>query len=620
MIKQRLFIPLFSFTLVACESSNNGGQLEDLADEATAPTVIAFAPDTEEDERIEPDTTPRITFSEKINLDSVIKDGVELRFVDVAFSDSPLSDDNAPLLFNEQLAPTFEETLVRSEDPQTGLDVDVVATIASIQTRDRQLSLGASYELQINTSVKDRSGIASINPVTNESTTGNFLERTESRFYATSDGSWASSTLLPVGLSRDVAIVKSASNPVNKHSTYWTEPTNDTPASFKVISFDTASARWHHPLNRSLINTPLTLTPPANTQGDFTKPSAAFGTESVLATWLQLESGSGNQRLYLSYFSGASANEVAFSPPLATATTNILDTQLLHRNDGRFGVAWVEQNGNNYRVMFAVYDPSLALGNRLSAGVEIKAASNPISNLTVTDNHHFGVLKWLANNNGVRQVNAALIDRALAVNTDSMFSTLLSHDALNVKAAISKNGDGYLTWQQHDNTRFNVWRSRIEARQFNAAELVEFDNTYDAITPAVAYCRNGLATFFWAVRQNNQLTIQSSMLDIQLNGWTQAQNRQAFSSPADVDIEASYDQACNLVAAWGGTGTNTTATYYSVLTKTWASNSPLTSQASSSSGLSLTPLDTRGRYAISMTERNASSNLLTPTTSLFSAN
>lgn len=618
-MKQRLFIPLFSLSLVACESANDGGQLDDLADENQEPSVISFTPDAEEDERIEPDTTPKITFSEQMNLDSIINDGVELRFVDVAFSDAPLSDENAPILFSEELAPEFEETLVRSEDPQTGLDIDVVATVATVQTSDRQLSLGASYEVLVNTTVKDRSGIASTNPVTSESTTGNFINRSESRFYVTSDGNWRGSEPLPISLSRDVAVVKSASNPLNKHVSYWSEPATDVPASLSVMSLDQGNGRWHHPLDDSLINVPLTLNPPANTQGDFVKPSVSFGNEDLLISWLQLETGTGNQRLYLSYFSSDSTNETELSIALATPTTNILDVQLLHRTDGRFGLAWIEQDGVNYRVMLTTYDPSLALGGRLGASAEIKSSTSPISGLSATDNHNFGVLKWVLNINGVRQVNAAFIDRELATSTGTIFSSPSIHDALNIKAAISQNGEGYLTWQQHDNARFNIWRSRIEAQRFNEPELVEFDNSFDAITPSVAYCRDGLASFFWAVRQNDQLTVKSSMLDIQLEGWTPAEDRQSFSSPNNIDIEANYDQACNLIAAWGGSGTNTSATYYSVLTKEWSSNSLITSQASSSSGLTLTPVDTRGRYALSMTERASSSNLLIPAVSMFTA-
>jgi len=204
----RSLVLVASFFLFACSSSDSGVSLPEVAVDDSPPSLLLTVPFLEEDEFISPNSSISFLFDELLDPVSV-QNGVEIysvknRDIYRAFSGSDVS---APVFqsdrrefdmsMGQSLVTVSEDRLVSESLDEDGalirvtesIDVERLATTVFVTPKER-LNLNANYIVTFDTTVKDLSIIDSINPVTRESTNGNFLVEALNNEFKTDDGQW----------------------------------------------------------------------------------------------------------------------------------------------------------------------------------------------------------------------------------------------------------------------------------------------------------------------------------------------------------------------------------------------------------------------------------------------
>lgn len=87
-----------------------------------------------------------------------------------------------------------------------------------------------------------------------------------------------------------------------------------------------------------------------------------------------------------------------------------------------------------------------------------------------------------------------------------------SGDALFPEIAVGANGNAVAVWQQSDGSRINIWTNRNTAGgNWDAAELLETDNTGDAISPQIAVGGDDQAAAVWSQSDGSLYNIEANV-------------------------------------------------------------------------------------------------------------
>jgi hypothetical protein len=71
-------------------------------------------------------------------------------------------------------------------------------------------------------------------------------------------------------------------------------------------------------------------------------------------------------------------------------------------------------------------------------------------------------------------------------------------DAFRPEVAVDPSGNALAVWEQFDGTRGNIWANRFTpATGWGTAQLLETDNTREAVSPRVAVDSSGNALAVW---------------------------------------------------------------------------------------------------------------------------
>lgn len=101
-----------------------------------------------------------------------------------------------------------------------------------------------------------------------------------------------------------------------------------------------------------------------------------------------------------------------------------------------------------------------------------------------------------------RYTQAAGWELAELVEIDDAGDTQESQVVLNAR------GDGLAVWSQSDGTRFNIWANRYTSTDgWEGAELIETDDTGDAVEPQLALSDNGYGVAVWSQSDGTRYNI-----------------------------------------------------------------------------------------------------------------
>jgi hypothetical protein len=184
--------------LSACSSSNDGPVLPSEELDSIPPVISNFSPEIEENGIVPFNAIFDITFSELV-LPSSISESLSLvsqnardiyTGIDVAQNFYPsFTRDERELRVDleEIIVPRLQAEV--EEGQGLFLESETLVNRLSVAASKR-LALNAYYRLTLSSLLKDRSPVASINPISGAPDTGNFLESDFLTFFGVPDGEW----------------------------------------------------------------------------------------------------------------------------------------------------------------------------------------------------------------------------------------------------------------------------------------------------------------------------------------------------------------------------------------------------------------------------------------------
>ena len=123
-------------------------------------------------------------------------------------------------------------------------------------------------------------------------------------------------------------------------------------------------------------------------------------------------------------------------------------------------------------------------------------------------------------------------------------------DALNVELATDGDGNSIALWQQHDGTRYNIWSNRyVAGTGWDTPELVETDNAGSATFPVIAFDHSGNAFAVWQQNDGIRNNIWSNSY-LQGVGWGAAELIETDDTGSAAYPRIAIDANGNALAVW----------------------------------------------------------------------
>jgi len=131
--------------------------------------------------------------------------------------------------------------------------------------------------------------------------------------------------------------------------------------------------------------------------------------------------------------------------------------------------------------------------------------------------------------------------------------------ARDPQVSVDPNGNATVVWRQSDGTRDNIWSNEYAAGVgWGVAELIETDDTGDALNPQVAVHPNGNATAVWRQSDGTQDNIWSNWYTAGV-GWGVAELLETDNAGHAFNPQVAVDPYGRATTVWhqsDGTRTN----------------------------------------------------------------
>jgi hypothetical protein len=112
------------------------------------------------------------------------------------------------------------------------------------------------------------------------------------------------------------------------------------------------------------------------------------------------------------------------------------------------------------------------------------------------------------------------------------------------------NGDAIAVWNQSDGTRYNIWSNRYTAAYgWGTLELIETDNTGDAVVPQISFDANGNALAVWRQYDGKRSNIWANHYAAGV-GWETAELIETDNAGDARNPQVSVDNDGNALAVW----------------------------------------------------------------------
>jgi hypothetical protein len=188
----------------------------------------------------------------------------------------------------------------------------------------------------------------------------------------------------------------------------------------------------------------------------------------------------------------------ASSPEIATA------------GNGDATAVWQQSNGSVTSIWANRYTAGTGWGG---AGlIEHDDTGNATTPQVAIDGGGNAVAVWSQSDGSVYSIWANRFATGGGWGTAALIEHDDSGDALLPEIAVGANGNAVSVWQQSDGIRPNIWTNRYTAGGgWDAAELLETDNTGDAKSPQVAVGGNDQAAAVWSQFDGARYNIEANV-------------------------------------------------------------------------------------------------------------
>jgi len=211
------------------------------------------------------------------------------------------------------------------------------------------------------------------------------------------------------------------------------------------------------------------------------------------------------------------------------------------------GNATVKVNAKSYTNLALSYSWSATPGWTITVGqgtdtvtVQAPLLFNVVGGVTVT----------VTDTNSMSATGFASIGTA---DGDWNIATLIetgAGDALNPQVATDPNGNAIAVWYQVDVTRNSIWANRyVPGTGWGTAQLIETDNTGDALYPQVGIDPNGNAIAVWYQFDGTRNSIWANRY-VPGTGWGTAQLIETDNAGDASGPQVAIDPNGNAIAVW----------------------------------------------------------------------
>jgi len=547
--------------VVACSSGSENASLFETGKDNVSPKILESFP-KQTDIDIETDQVLTLVFSELMDHDS-LRSAVSLREEQRISTTS-----NSPVSIKLPARVVIENLLVSSTDQLSGRPVDIMTTQVSVTPLSGRFALDRRYALVVDVTAKDVSEIESEHPLTGELTVGNFLSKSFTVNYETLTGSWSNAPEeLHFAMGGDVYAQALASTPSGDPVAFWAFTDASSGLNGLTVSaFDGLDDTWRGVSGVGSYDV-IPNVDESIVKGPVFRPKILAGDDgSFLAIWQQQRSGSNSYGVFYNYFDGndwmLSSAEV--SEPLSAYDSEFPQVAVI--NGDQFLIAWSQETAAGYVAQYRllVNDAPPQLG--AVSAVSGSSAQN-ISNLQLNYYGSKARLFWKAGDE-IEYLYSSLFSLSTGFTGTSQVSKNNTTTGIPVgrvdqfHAATNSSGDGYVAWSQFVNGRRDLYKAAIQNDLVASAELVEFDDRGDAVSPHVVVNEDGVVHILWIQDQeaddalvDNHLVISSLLSSlVDDSGWnSRVAGRHIGNKLAP---SGSFDAQGNFYAFWGGGGNN----------------------------------------------------------------
>jgi len=269
---------------------------------------------------------------------------------------------------------------------------------------------------------------------------------------------------------------------------------------------------------------------------------------NALVVWVQKAGASTN--IWANRFNGA---DWGTAEQIETNNGDVFWPQVAFDNSGNALVVWAQDDGTRTNIQVNRFNGSSWGSAEL---IETDNAGDALWPQIAFDSNGNALAVWVQKN-GVRyNIQANRFDGS-NWGTAELIETDNTGDALWPQIALDGNGNALAVWAQDDGTRTNIRVNRFNGLSWGAAELIETDNAGDALWPQIAFDSNGNALAVWAQNDGVRYNIRAN----RFNGarWGSAEQIETDNAEDAFSPQIAIDSNGNALALWGqydGTRTN----------------------------------------------------------------
>ena len=228
--------------------------------------------------------------------------------------------------------------------------------------------------------------------------------------------------------------------------------------------------------------------------GDGLSPQIAVDDSgNAVAVWQQFDGAQFN--IWANHYDGSSWGSAEM---ISDGTKDARTPQIAFDGNGNALAVWQEFSIVRYGLRSRSFDGSswtnqfsISTGGTGDADFPQIAVDNSGNNALVVWQESDGVRTNIWANRYFDNSSGRGWDVAVLLESDN------TGDAISPQIAGDGNGNALAVWLQSDGTRFNIWANRFDGSNWGSAELIESDNTGDAISPQIAGDDSGNATAVW---------------------------------------------------------------------------------------------------------------------------
>jgi hypothetical protein len=216
---------------------------------------------------------------------------------------------------------------------------------------------------------------------------------------------------------------------------------------------------------------------------------------------------SGNALAVWALFDGARDNVWAnrYSPGAGWGTPELIETgsagdagsaQVAFDASGNALAVWRQSDGMRNNIWANRYSPSTGWG--AAEVIETDNAGSGGNPQVAFDASGNALVVWQQSDGARTNVWSNRYSPGTGWGAAELIETNNTGDAIDPQLALESSGDAMVVWSQDDGTRFNAWANRFTVSAgWGTPELIESSGTGDAVHPQVAMDGSGRALAVW---------------------------------------------------------------------------------------------------------------------------